>query len=431
MNSIFGDQTRLLQVLSDLSCGIVFRVLLVFASVVLLPVPNGSAETGAQVPVISAGKLSGDEARTRFVLEVDRQIDPAVSALADPYRLIIDLPEVVFELPEDAGRTGKGLVTDWRFGRFAKGKSRIVLDLDKPVRIDKTLFLPGVDDQAARLVLDLVETSRSGFLEYVKQTRQTLSNGTGIAAPKGDRLAKNGLNPRPVIVIDPGHGGIDTGAVGVGGTLEKAVVLEFSHLLKKKLTESGFYDLHMTRSDDTFIPLSERVAIGHDHAADLFVSIHADSVRRERDKVRGATVYTLSDKASDRLAAELAESENMSDIIAGVQLDEEPEEVTDILLDLARRETRTFSVFFAKTLVEELRSAVRLIKNPHRSAGFQVLRAHDVPSVLVELGYLSNKHDEKLLISEEWRERMADAMVQAIHAFFKPRIGEQSGKLSQ
>ncbi|WP_371681833.1 N-acetylmuramoyl-L-alanine amidase [Labrenzia sp. VG12] len=131
------------------------------------------------------------------------------------------------------------------------------------------------------------------------------------------------------------------------------------------------------------------------------------------------------------MAEDLAESENMSDVIAGVELDEEPTEVTDILLDLARRETRSFSVYFARTLVSELESAVRLINNPHRSAGFRVLKAHDVPSVLVELGYLSNEHDEKLLISDEWRERMANAMNEAIHAFFRPRLARQPETPSQ
>ena len=171
--------------------------------------------------------------------------------------------------------------------------------------------------------------------------------------------------------------------------------------------------------------------IGHELEADLFISIHADSVRRGRKYARGATVYTLSDKASDQLSEELAEVENMSDVIAGVELDEEPTEVTDILLDLARRETRSFSSYFAKTLVDELKSAVRLINNPHRSAGFRVLKAHDVPSVLVELGYLSNEHDEKLLITEEWRERMANAMNEAIHGFFRPRLARQQKAPSQ
>lgn len=383
-----------------------------------------------KLPLISAAKVAGDEDRTRIVLEVDQQIAPVISALQSPNRLILDLPEVTFGFDYAPEETGKGLVTDWRFGLFAVGKSRIVVDLAAPVQVDKTLFLPSVDDQPSRLVIDLVRASKDDFAEFVTSSR-AIRKSSKKAAPKADRLTAEREKDKPLIVLDPGHGGIDFGAVGVAGTLEKAVVLEFSKLLRDVLMESGLYEVHLTREDDTFIPLGERVRIGHDLAADLFISVHADSVRRGREYVRGATVYTLSDKASDKLAEELAESENMSDVIAGVELDEEPTQVTDILLDLARRETRSFSVHFAKILVNEWKSAVKLIKNPHRSAGFRVLKAHDVPSVLVELGYLSNKHDEKLLLSEEWRERMATAISEAVHGFFRPRLAGRQPLPSQ
>lgn len=382
-------------------------------------------------PVVTGARVAGDESRTRFVLDMDRQVSPAISGLANPYRLIIDLPEVVFSIPSEAGREGRGLVSDWRFGLFALGKSRIVMDLSGPAKVDKTFFLPAVDDQPARLVVDLVKTSPDAFSAFVEASRSTPEAQAQNSAPKSDRLTAEKNRVKPLIVLDPGHGGIDTGATGVHGTLEKAIVLDFALLLKEKLDETGLYEVELTRSDDTFVSLARRVEIGHELAADLFISIHADSVRRGQKFARGATVYTISDKASDQLAQDLAESENMSDVIAGVELDEEPTEVTDILLDLARRETRSFSVYFARTLVSELESAVRLINNPHRSAGFRVLKAHDVPSVLVELGYLSNEHDEKLLISDEWRERMANAMNEAIHAFFRPRLARQPETPSQ
>lgn len=385
----------------------------------------------ASKPVVTGARVAGDESRTRFVLDMDRQVSPVISGLANPYRLIIDLPEVVFSIPSEAGQDGRGLVADWRFGLFALGKSRIVMDLSGPAKVDKTFFLPAVDDQPARLVVDLVKTSPDAFSAFVEASRSTPEAQAEKSAPKSDRLTAEKDRVKPLIVLDPGHGGIDTGATGVHGTLEKAIVLDFALLLKDKLDETGLYDVKLTRSDDTFVSLARRVEIGHELAADLFISIHADSVRRGQKFARGATVYTISDKASDQLAEDLAESENMSDVIAGVELDEEPTEVTDILLDLARRETRSFSVYFARTLVSELESAVRLINNPHRSAGFRVLKAHDVPSVLVELGYLSNEHDEKLLISDEWRERMANAMNEAIHAFFRPRLARQPETPSQ
>jgi len=381
--------------------------------------PEGS------VPKVSGARVAGDEIRTRFVLDLDREVTPAVSALADPYRLIIDFPELDFGLSPEAGTSGRGLVSAWRYGLFAEGKSRIVLDVDGPVAVDKTFLLPAIDDQPVRLVVDIVKSTRDQFLVFAEESRAQRHTRESRPSGKSDKLARPGDRDRPLVVLDPGHGGIDTGAVGVGGTLEKAVVLDFSILLKQKLEETGRYEVMLTRDDDTFIPLGERVQFGHDVAADLFISIHADSVRRGRTVVRGASVYTLSDRASDALAQELADRENRSDIIAGVELSRETDDVTDILVDLARRETRNFSVHFARTLVSELESAVRLIKNPHRSAGFIVLKAHDVPSVLVELGYLSNEHDEKLLVSDAWRERMANAMVAAVDGFFRPRFARE------
>ncbi|MTI04997.1 N-acetylmuramoyl-L-alanine amidase [Roseibium denhamense] len=397
-------------------------VWLVVAACLMAGLPVYAADGEGDKPVVSGARVAGDEARTRFVMDLDQQIDPSISALQNPRRLILDFPEVQFDIPAETGQTGRGLVSNWRFGLFADGKSRIVMDLKAPAAVDKTFFLPAIDDQPARLVVDLVRSSDPEFQAFSEQSRKTARAAAVKAAPKADKLTASKAGERPLILLDPGHGGIDTGAVGVGGTLEKALVLEFAKEFKEKLDETGLYDVRLTRDDDTFIPLARRVEMGHELAADLFISIHADSVRRGRTLARGATVYTLSDRASDELAEELAETENMSDIIAGVELSEEPADVTDILLDLARRESRSFSVFFAKTLVSELKSAVRLINNPHRSAGFRVLKAHDVPSVLVELGYLSNEHDEKLLITEEWRGRMATAMTEAVHRFFRPRL---------
>ncbi|MTH98009.1 N-acetylmuramoyl-L-alanine amidase [Roseibium sp. RKSG952] len=383
--------------------------------------PAAHAASPKDIPSITGARVAGDEVRTRFVVDLDRHTPPVISALADPYRLIIDLPEVEFQLPEGTGQAGRGLITAWRYGMFAAGKSRIVLDLKEPVSLDKTFVLPAVGDQPARMVIDLVRSTHQSFLEFAQASREKRSK-SAAAGVKGDRIDPDADRDRPLIVLDPGHGGIDPGAKGIGGTLEKAVVMDFSSLLKRKLEETGRYEVHLTRQADTFVSLSDRVRFGHDMAADLFISIHADSVKSLKEQARGASVYTLSDRASDDLAEELAERENMSDVIAGVQLDAEPTDVTDILLDLARRETRNFSVYFARTLVEELKSSVRLINNPHRSAGFRVLKAPDVPSVLVELGYLSNEHDEKLLISDVWRERMADAMVEAVDSFFRPQI---------
>lgn len=412
------------------------RVML--AAALAVPAMTGTAPVQAEtLPVASDqssaatdARIAGDEARTRFVLDLQGQVPFIVSNLADPYRVIIDLPSMEFKLPEGSGTDGRGLIRSWRYGVFAKGKARIVLDLTEPAKVDKSFVLEAIEDQPARLVVDLVKTSREEFLAEAERTHQPLSalvTDGQQAAPKANKLTSSAGKTKPVVVLDPGHGGIDTGAIGVHGTLEKAVVLSFAQVLKKKLEDTGHYTVFMTRDDDTFVPLRKRVQFARGHNADLFVSIHADSVRSYKEEVRGATVYTLSEKASDTLAAQIAASENHSDVLAGVELSEEPAEVADILVDLARREAKIFSSHFSKILVEELRSAVKLINNPQRSAGFMVLRAHDVPSVLVELGYLSNEQDEKLLISPEWRERTATAVADAIEAFFQPRFAMDKG----
>lgn len=412
------------------------RVML--AAALAVPAMTGTAPVQAEtLPVASDqssaatdARIAGDEARTRFVLDLQGQVPFIVSNLADPYRVIIDLPSMEFKLPEGSGTDGRGLIRSWRYGVFAKGKARIVLDLTEPAKVDKSFVLEAIEDQPARLVVDLVKTSREEFLAEAERTHQPLSalvTDGQQAAPKANKLTSSAGKTKPVVVLDPGHGGIDTGAIGVHGTLEKAVVLSFAQVLKKKLEDTGHYTVFMTRDDDTFVPLRRRVQFARGHNADLFVSIHADSVRSYKEEVRGATVYTLSEKASDTLAAQIAASENHSDVLAGVELSEEPAEVADILVDLARREAKIFSSHFSKILVEELRSAVKLINNPQRSAGFMVLRAHDVPSVLVELGYLSNEQDEKLLISPEWRERTATAVADAIEAFFQPRFTMDKG----
>jgi N-acetylmuramoyl-L-alanine amidase len=230
-----------------------------------------------------------------------------------------------------------------------------------------------------------------------------------------------------LIVLDPGHGGIDNGAKAQSGELEKDVVLQFALALRKKLERSGKYRIAMTRGDDTFIPLSERVRFGRSHGASLFVSIHADAIPRSEGQAEGATVYTLSENASDAEAARLAEAENKADVIAGVDLTAEPDDVANILVDLAQRETKTYSSQFARTLVGELKSTARLHKNPLKAAGFKVLTAPDVPSVLVELGYMSTKDDLKLLTSAAWQDKTAQALSQAVDTFFTPRLARGAG----
>jgi N-acetylmuramoyl-L-alanine amidase len=226
---------------------------------------------------------------------------------------------------------------------------------------------------------------------------------------------------RPLIVIDPGHGGIDNGTQS-SGEMEKNLVLGFGLALRDRIEKSGKYRVVMTRTDDTFIPLNDRVKVARNRSAALFVSIHADALPRREGDAQGATIYTLSDKASDAEAERLAEAENKADAIGGVNLTDEPTEVADILIDLAQRETRTFANRFARLLMGEMKTTVRMHKHPLKSAGFRVLKAPDVPSVLVELGYVSNKGDLEHLVSEDWRAKTVGSMAQAVDAFFAKRL---------
>jgi N-acetylmuramoyl-L-alanine amidase len=367
-------------------------------------------------PTAQGVRIGGDDKQTRFVMDFDRKIDLSAFTLADPYRVIVDLPQVAFQLPKNAGEQGRGLIKGFRYGLIMQGGSRIVLDTKLPVKIEKVFALAAEDGQPAKLVLDLSPTDRDSFLRTIALANRAPREAKRVEAAKPD------TDPRPLIVLDPGHGGIDTGTHGPGGELEKDVVLAFTNVLRERLESSGKYRVVMTREDDTFIPLNDRVRFARSRGASLFVSIHADALPKREGQADGATVYTLSEKASDAEAARMAENENRADVIAGVDLTSEPDDVANILVDLAQRETKTFSLQFAKAAVNELKRTARLHKKPLKSAGFVVLRAPDVPSVLVELGYMSDKEDLSHLTSADWRARNAGALAQAIDDFFAPRL---------
>jgi len=375
-------------------------------------------------PVATDVRLGGDEASTRFVMDLSRKIELRAFTLADPYRVVLDIPQVTFALPAKAGESGRGLIKAFRFGLMMPGGSRLVLDLAKPARIEKAFVVDATVDAPARLVLDLAPTDRESFLRRVALDNKTAAETPPRSGPPADSADK-----RPLVVLDPGHGGIDTGTKGPGGEImEKNIVLDFAERLRQRIEKTGKYRVLMTRTDDTFIPLGERVHMARNAGAALFVSIHADSLPKKEGDAQGATVYTLSETATDSEAARLAEQENRADVIAGVDLKDEPDDVAGILLDLAQRETKTFSVQFAHRLVSELRGATRLHKNPLKSAGFKVLRAPDVPSVLVELGYVSNKEDLQSLLSDTWRDRTAAAVAQAIDTYFSTHVaGTRAG----
>lgn len=416
-----------------------------FLALVWPTAAGNAAEPAAQpmvapaVPVASGVRIAGDERRTRFILDLDGKIDVRAFALGDPYRVILDAPQLNFQLPAGAGQGGRGLIRAFRYGLLMPGESRIVLDLAGPARIESATVLEAANGQPARLVLELAATDRASFEQAQKaagtgagranddkaQLRPSLgdhANGTMVADAVGAAAAEVATDSRPVVVIDPGHGGVDNGTMARSGESEKAIVLDFAMALRDQIEKAGRFRVVMTRSDDTFIPLADRVRIARGQKAALFVSIHADALPRAEGNAEGASIYTLSDRASDAEAERLAEAENRADAIGGVNLTDEPTDVADILIDLAQRETRTFSNRFARLLADEMKGATRLHKHPLKSAGFRVLKAPDVPSVLVELGYVSNKDDLTHLVSDGWRARTASSVGRAIETFLNRRL---------
>lgn len=370
--------------------------------------------------IVREARLAGDARRTRLVLDIDRATEFRIFTLANPSRVVLDLSNVQFTLRSDEAPAGRGLISAYRFGVFAPGKARMVLEVTGPVAIDKAFLLDAIDDQPARLVVDLVKSDPVAFARStasVSEQRAASAPAT-TPAPSTTVATEDG---RPVVVLDPGHGGLDSGTTGYSAFTEKTIVLETALALRDKLERSGLVRVVLTRSTDTFVPLGERVRIARANRADLFVSLHADALARGDGQARGASVYTLSDTASDADAARLAESENKADLIAGVDLSDESDEVAGILVDLAQRETRSFSAQAAHGLVGNMKGAVRMHRTPLKAASFRVLRAHDVPSVLVELGYMSSPEDRKDLTSEAWRDRVTEAMAQAITRFFAAR----------
>jgi N-acetylmuramoyl-L-alanine amidase len=388
--------------------------------------PAADSPAASNPPVASDVRLAGDGKQTRFILDLDKPIQLRAFTLADPYRVVVDIPQVSFQLPAGAGTAGRGLIKAFRYGLVMPGGSRIVFDLTGPARIMNSYVLDAANGQPPRLVVELEEVDRTTFVQSLgaesrPELRPAIADAADVAVAAVAAQPAAPVDSRPVIVIDPGHGGIDNGTQS-GSENEKSLVLGFGLALRDRIEKGGKYRVVMTRTDDTFIPLADRVKIARNQSAALFVSIHADALPRHEGDAQGATIYTLSDRASDAEAGRLAEAENKADAIGGVNLTEEPTDVADILIELTQRETRTFSNRFARLLVGEMKNTARMYKHPLKSAGFKVLKAPDVPSVLIELGYVSNKGDLENLVSESWRSRTVGSMAQAIDAFFAKRL---------
>lgn len=407
--------------------------------------------------------------KTRVVVELSAATAFRAFVMGGPDRLVIDLPAYQWNVGDVALR-GAPDVAAIRQGPLQPGFNRIVIDTKRPVAISSAFIIPANQGLPDRLVIDFTPGAGTPGKVFgklaINESGQTLTESATsaaiVAAPLRDGKAPQTLGtlplrkppppsaapeyayetaivkparkpensdsapaaPRlaagkkPVIVIDAGHGGVDPGAIGTNGVFEKHVTLAMARELKNQLEASGNYEVHLTRDSDKFIRLYQRVDIARSKKADLFISLHADTIGK--NNVRGASIYTLSEKASDAETAELAERENKVDLIAGADLSHADKEVASILVDLSMRDTMNQSKFFANTLVDKVRGdGLRLLERPHRYAGFAVLKAPDVPSILMELGYMSNNEEARLLNDPAHRQRLGAALRKGVDAYFE------------
>ena len=360
--------------------------------------------------------------KTRIVIETSEEVDFRSFVLSEPTRLIVDLPLFVWQ----AGAVSpppSAQVTNVRYAVNQPGISRIVFDLGQHRSIKNAFQLPPLQNGHSRIVIDLTSqhlaAEAHGNLDTASNNHQTTTQtaeGTFLKPlPKPKPMEK------PLVVIDPGHGGTDPGAISPQNLYEKNIVLSLSKELKKSLEENG-YRVKMTRDTDVYIKLGNRVRLSREWGADMFISVHADSIRNKN--IRGASVYTLSNKASDAQTEKLAQRENRSDIIAGVDLTHEDKVVSDILIDLAMRDTMNQSRFFANLIVDSFKKHnVRALQNTHRYAGFAVLKAPDVPSVLIEAGFLSNRTEANNLTKKSYRSKIIQSIVYGVDSYFEKTRG--------
>ena len=374
----------------------------------------------AAKPDVSVIRIGEHPDKTRLVLELSEAPNYRVFLLPNPYRVVIDLPELNWSVPENKIPKGRGVIEALRFGLFSAGTSRVVLDVKQPVLVKGAFVLPPKDGKPHRLVVDVEPVTVAAFNAAPPAKLGASSSKplrTAQQAVPANVQPKSAGDRRPTIVIDPGHGGVDPGATGISGLLEKNIALDYAKELRRQLEASGRFRVVMTRDRDVFLALRDRIQIAHQANGDLFVSLHANNHKSK--KIKGFSVYTLSEKSSDKEAKSLAAKENKADIIAGFDLSEQTEEVRDILIDLAQRESKNQGKQFASDVVNEVGQVASLLGNPHRYAGFAVLKSPTIPSVLLEIGYLSNRAEEKRLRDKGYRKKLMSALARSIGNYFE------------
>ena len=364
------------------------------------PVCSAVEITGMRLAEKSAGTV-------RFVADLSDESSPKISRLENPARLVIDFPQTSFSSAAKQQKLGKtGFVGGVRTGTPFEGTARVVLDLPASILTEQHFLLKPQGGLGWRFVLD-VSNNQTAVLP-VTSASTAPPPVVGLTSLKPTKKAK-------VVVLDPGHGGQDPGAISKSGYYEKNITLNMAKETKALLEKAG-YKVVLTRDKDVFIPLRGRIKKAHEAQADLFISIHADSAKSS--SAQGLSIYTISERASDAEAAALAERENKADIIMEMDLSDIDPQAGSVLLSLAKTEMMNRSVQFAQTVVREMRKNVKLVPNAHKYAGFVVLKSPSVPSVLIELGYLSNRDEDKKLQKKDYRQKLAEAIVRATKDYF-------------
>ncbi len=461
-------------------CCVTFVALVLTASSLLY-----SHVTFAANSIMTDVRVSERGSKTRVVFEFTHDLSFKIFMLDNPRRVVVDMPEVGWQLPPLPLPSQVGVFEMLRYGLYKPGNSRVVVDLSKPAVVKKVFLMKPVGPRGFRLVIDLAGSSQTAFLRQIKlspiQITTVVKGGfdtpkaptqkfTNVLKPKMTQVSRSEIISRSVtaapivkaikkiepqfakkqvknslvdkdvqrlssilqpktiksllhpnkvmktVIVDAGHGGADPGTIGRSGIYEKHVTLAMARELEKQLKATGRFNVVMTRNRDVFIPLRKRVKIARDAGAHLFISLHADAVKNPQ--ISGPSIYTLSERASDKEAEALAEKENKSDLIAGMDLSAESQEVANILIDLAQRESMNQSARFATQLVSDLKQRTKLLRNTHRFAGFAVLKAPDIPSVLIEMGFLSNRSDERRLQTVKYRKKFSSGIVEAISSYF-------------
>lgn len=372
-----------------------------------------------------------DHQPTRFVIGLEKEAKFEVFALANPNRVIVDLPDIKLQLPVLAAGQSRGLVESFRAGVSAPGRTRVVIDVKEPVVVKTSKLEKTGPGEARHLAIEIVPAPKAGNKKPLKSLPYAL--GAAGVQPPVPRQAerpevKAAKSYKPVIVIDPGHGGHDSGAVK-NGTVEKEVVLAFSHTLKKQLEDSGRYRVLMTREDDRFIELGERVAFGERNKAALFIAVHADYAGNQ---ARGATVFSLRgavakslEGSAKREVSEHVLSSSDAEKVRKAGDGSDVDAVRNILGDLARREVDTTEErtdMFQRAVVDFMGETTNLRDEPEQQAGFRVLKTAQFPSVLIELAYVTNKEDAAQLKSDAWRSKVASSIKSAVDTYFSQQV---------